>query len=111
MRVKSRAVFLGWLLAAALTVIVFVALQLAFHRYLGPYYVPWVSAERWHSAGLFDAVTWTDRVIVILYVALLLVRLIRISGASGLSAPWRTPAVDPVPARGSKAVVRSSQPG
>jgi hypothetical protein len=37
---------------AALTVIVFVALQLAFHRYLGPYYVPWVSAERWHSAGL-----------------------------------------------------------
>ncbi len=89
----SRAVLLGRFLAAALVVIVFMGLQLAFHRYLGSYYVPWTGVGRGYNAGVFAVAAWTSRAIVIFYVVLLLVRLVRISGLSEISALLRNSAV------------------
>ena len=89
----SHAATLGRLLAAALVVVVFVGLQVAFHGYLGRYYVPWTGVKRGESFGVYHAIAWTDRALVILFVVLLLARLVRISGASKTPARRRSSAV------------------
>jgi hypothetical protein len=90
----SRAVLLRRVLATALVAVFFVGFRLAFHRHLGPYYVPWDGFEGGDSIGVFLAIAWTNRAIVILCIILFVARLVRVSRASEIiSAPARYGAV------------------
>lgn len=85
----GRATLPDWLVTLALALLAFIVLFLTLHPRLGPYYVPWSDFKRTREAGVFGAAAWIDRAIVVVYVALFLTRLVRISGTYNMSPGQR----------------------